>query len=671
MKNLIYLLLCLTSAIASADIHDYIKPTPNWIDPIEWQFKENPKASGTQYILVDSQYKSQDNEPVHYFYHQVQKPLTIDAVNDSGKINIYFDPTYETVEVHELTIYREGKKLDRTLSANYRTLDSEPEANSNLYNGEKQLFVLIQDIRVNDIVEFKYSIIGNNPVFPNKISRSTSLGWGVELDKLHFSIQYPADRHIRYKAFEIELEPEIVQTNNFSKLSVNLEDLPAYQAEENMPSNEYAYPFLQVTEYTDWPDVTLWAKALFTEDIDLSINNPEWKKWINKLEILSTNEDKIIQALFLVQNNIRYVGIEMGINSHKPHAPGETLANRYGDCKDKTLLLVELLKALNIQAEPVLVNTREKSGILNLLPTPNAFNHVITRVKLGDQFYYLDPTLDHQGGTQLKQIGYYNMGAGLPVFTETNLIEMPSTQGTANLRFFNETFTSYSYQAPVKLEVKTIYTGLEAEHQRSRFLNNSLESISKNYLDYYSNLYERVEFLDQISYEDNIELNRFSITEAYLIEGFWEKNEQDNVYEYSVSATEISGLLPVKGSLNRQYSYKLPDNLKVQQNISVVLPVEYYSYDQPSESSVFENDHFKVTVSNQDYGNLVEYQFTYQSLDPVVKNTSIRKHANLAKKAKEYMGYSGWIDAAINEEYAPPALQFYCDLMTQGAQTCN
>ena len=60
-------------------------------------------------------------------------------------------------------------------------------------------------------------------------------------------------------------------------------------------------------------------------------------------------------ALQFVQNKIRYVSLSFGSNAYHPHHPDEVLQNRYGDCKDKSLLLLSLLRAAGIQAWPALV----------------------------------------------------------------------------------------------------------------------------------------------------------------------------------------------------------------------------------------------------------------------------------------------------------------------------
>jgi transglutaminase-like putative cysteine protease len=47
-------------------------------------------------------------------------------------------------------------------------------------------------------------------------------------------------------------------------------------------------------------------------------------------------------ALQFVQNKIRYVSRSFGSNAYHSHHPDEVLQNRYGDCKDNSLLLLLL-----------------------------------------------------------------------------------------------------------------------------------------------------------------------------------------------------------------------------------------------------------------------------------------------------------------------------------------
>ena len=61
-------------------------------------------------------------------------------------------------------------------------------------------------------------------------------------------------------------------------------------------------------------------------------------------------------ALALVQDQVRYVFLGMNEGALVPADAEETWTRRFGDCKGKSALLVALLRALDIDAEPVAVN---------------------------------------------------------------------------------------------------------------------------------------------------------------------------------------------------------------------------------------------------------------------------------------------------------------------------
>jgi hypothetical protein len=90
---------------------------------------------------------------------------------------------------------------------------------------------------------------------------------------------------------------------------------------------------------------------------------------------------RIAAVARLVQTQVRYVAIVLGIGGYQPHPAGEVLAKRYGDCKDHSALLVSMLKAIGIRSYYVLVNTQR--GVVQDMPAPeNEFDHVIIAIQL-------------------------------------------------------------------------------------------------------------------------------------------------------------------------------------------------------------------------------------------------------------------------------------------------
>jgi hypothetical protein len=81
-----------------------------------------------------------------------------------------------------------------------------------------------------------------------------------------------------------------------------------------------------------------------------------------------------------MQQQVRYVGIEIGIGNLQPHAAEEVFRNRYGDCKDKATLMVSMLSAVGIRATWVAVDHRR--GVVDP-GTPSIFgDHMITAIEI-------------------------------------------------------------------------------------------------------------------------------------------------------------------------------------------------------------------------------------------------------------------------------------------------
>lgn len=80
------------------------------------------------------------------------------------------------------------------------------------------------------------------------------------------------------------------------------------------------------------------------------------------------------------RRQVRYVAVEVGIGGFRPHPPQQVMERLWGDCKDKALLLVELLKEAGIEAYPALIRFDPEARVDREFPSPFWFNHMIVAV---------------------------------------------------------------------------------------------------------------------------------------------------------------------------------------------------------------------------------------------------------------------------------------------------
>jgi hypothetical protein len=91
---------------------------------------------------------------------------------------------------------------------------------------------------------------------------------------------------------------------------------------------------------------------------------------------------KLSRITSYIQTNVRYFIIMKGIGGWQPHYAGDIFRNRYGDCKDKTTLLISMLQAIGIRAYYFHVSTER--GVIDPAAPSLMGDHMITAIELPD-----------------------------------------------------------------------------------------------------------------------------------------------------------------------------------------------------------------------------------------------------------------------------------------------
>ena len=163
---------------------------------------------------------------------------------------------------------------------------------------------------------------------------------------------------------------------------------------ENLPKahvdNEVNYPdvlpFLTVSGSASWDQVinTMLPK------IEKAMANS--KQFGALFESLTKREKSMEAALEFVSRKIRYVSRSDGENALFPHHIDETIKNRYGDCKDKSTLLLALLRRFGYAVYPVLVATDRANAERLRVPGTGYFDHMVLCMNPGAGEHCFDPT---------------------------------------------------------------------------------------------------------------------------------------------------------------------------------------------------------------------------------------------------------------------------------------
>ncbi|HXH63011.1 MAG TPA: DUF3857 and transglutaminase domain-containing protein, partial [Gemmatimonadales bacterium] len=147
---------------------------------------------------------------------------------------------------------------------------------------------------------------------------------------------------------------------------------------------------VEITSFRDWTAVATWYAGL--ERPREAATTALGEKAAELVRGKTSLADSIAALFAYVSQQIRYVSLSFGIGHYQPHAAADVMANAYGDCKDKHVLLASLLRSIGVASAPVLIGTEQDAD--STLPTPLAFNHLITLVPLRTDTLWLDATPD-------------------------------------------------------------------------------------------------------------------------------------------------------------------------------------------------------------------------------------------------------------------------------------
>lgn len=619
----------------------------DWIEPVAFNSKANPEdheRTSSYYLLIDEQENTIRRED---YYHYVYKILTTEGIQDMSDLSFEFDPMFQELIFHEVKIIREGTVINR-LNNNIRTVQREQSMDRYLYDGSHTAIINLTDVRVGDIIEYAFTRKGYNPVFEGNISRVIYFDYSVGYEKSYKRIILPTAKghFIKFEGSE-EVGYTKEKIDGGVSYTWSFERMKPVVYDNNFPGWYDPYRYVMLTNFKSWEEVSAWANKLFqVNDADQAQIKLKAESTFKETE----REKYVMEVIRFVQDDIRYLGFETGLNSHKPHPPLKVFEQRFGDCKDKSLLLVTLLRAKGIEAYPVLVSTTLRDKITERLPAANIFNHCVVKMVMDGKSIFIDPTISNQGGS-LDEIAFPNYRAGLIISPSTTAIEnfpdlMVSTISE------EQTFDLMAIGGEAMLTIRTTYTGSEADNQRGEFSRNNLQTVQKNYQDYYANLYSDITKWEDIKIHDNRNDNVFIVEEQYKIPSYWKPlDDNEGVIYAEVYPQTLESFFNVIKTAQRTAPYRLVYPVDYHHSIHINLPEEW---NVEPEDEVIESDfygyEYNVKTSDNTLSILTHYETKSDHIPPAYFEKFAADHQKMMNNLSYRLSYNTNIAKAADSK---------------------
>jgi len=646
MKIKILLTLCLmTLTLHATNKTVTIEKAPAWVRNTVITVPKNIPMddidSGVYFVHVGDQVKAVKGEKTEYYSRFTQLVVNQEGVESVAQINVDYDPLYQELILNSLFIDRNGTRIDKTTSAKITMLQRESNLEERLYDGHLTANIIVDDVRVGDILEYSYTLIGSNPVYKDIFYFNRYLEWGTPIHHQSVRVLWDKPTPLNVKALNIKVKPQVNKLDNFTEYSVELQDTPARYTSSQAPSWHQPYGVVYFYENSTWEEVARWASSLYENVV---WNGSEISALAKRIKLESSSQkEQVSNALEYVQSNIRYLGIEMGTSSHIPSHAKQTLERRYGDCKDKAVLLIAILKALDIEAYPALVNTDISHQLINRPPMVNAFDHVIVKAIVKGKTYWLDPTRTYQIG-ELDSIYQSDYGYTLVVDNKSRELESMKRESNVSKVIVKDFFDlSKGSNKEVRYESNTEYRGYNAEQQRYDLAATGITGLQKQYIDFYNGYYSDIEAVGKFESESDVKSGAVLQKEKYLIKGFWKTSKDKKAYKARFYANAISSYLSKPDVIQRNAPYELRYPIDIKQTITVKFGGDDWLFD--NEEEIVDNKffYFKTKIVFDEKAQILVLDYEYKSKVDHVDVDDISVYLAQRKKAKNLMDY-GIID---------------------------
>lgn len=527
------------AAATAGSLYDF-GARPEWVDVATPEYAaeigNDGLYDGAAVLLFDRQVDvtAAGDEYYEHFAVRVANSTGIDAWS---QIDISVDPGYQVLRIHSLQVVRDGKVIDQRELARITATPQENDLRNRIYNGRYDVDVLFADVRPGDVIEYDYTISSREQLFPGHFSTKLYTGWSQPVLEQRIRILAPRERPLRFRLSNGEVPLVPATHGDVQELFAVQRHVATIPGDPDRPGWYDPWPFLEATDYASWADVTRAVSPLFELEAG---ERPRVAGLVAKIRAGGgTPQEQALRALQFVQDEIAYASISIGRGTHEPADPEVVLERRYGDCKDKALLLATVLGRLGIEAQPALVNTTLGRALDDALPTPYAFDHAIVRARIDGSDYWLDATAPKQY-SPLDPADPPDYERALPVHTaEAGLAVIPEpAPDTRGFDLLMEFDFGDGLEAPASLTMTTRYEGRMADDMRVLLQRGSPEQRQVNYTNYIASYYSGATAAAPIEIEDDPSRNVVEVREFYTLPRAFTRGD-DDALELFLHADEL------------------------------------------------------------------------------------------------------------------------------------
>jgi hypothetical protein len=558
-----------------------------------------------------------------------------DTAKSFSDSSLSYSTFFELRDIEASSLLYEDGKLTEYPIEEFKESD---EASDVFYDDTKTLNFIYPGLKEGAKSRLRYKQIIKNPRFLGAFY----LGDFYPISKGTFKLVVDKDIEMDFKLFNadtIKVDFSKKERRKTIEYTWQVQDIDEYDYEANAPNYREVLPHVvpiirsyksngkTIKVLGELGDLYSWYASL-VQEVNTQEPSPELKAIVDEITAgLTTDLEKVKAIFYWAQQNIKYVAFEYALGGFVPREANEVFNKKYGDCKDNSSIMDEMMEIANIKGDLTWIGTREIPYSYTELPTPAVDNHMILSYTENGKTYFLDatgrytpfgfPTSFIQGKEALIADGDNYRLVEVPVMEAAANAVVDSTRlSIVDKKIIGQSKTVFS--GYVKGDLFESLDNLSSAKNLNEYYNNRLTKGNKSFL------VDEVVENNKFDYDKDFELTyKFEVTDHH-------KSLKDEIYINLNLSQLLSDFVEKE---DRKYPFEM-DYKRAIKFVNILEVPQGYTVDYIPENVSAANDFMSFEITHEVKGQEIIYTHS-ATLDFLTINTDQLKEARAVIKAAQ------------------------------------
>ncbi len=491
------------------------------------------------------------------------------AVQQLSRVELPFDPHTRSLIIHSIAIFRNGNLKNMADLERIEIIRREQGLESGIINGEVSALLLLKDVRIGDVLDVEFSTVDDGSLFADEVSWIQGLSAGYAVGTWNLVWIDQGDRPLRIEGGHDDIGYSETTADGLVTRTWHGRAIPELEPEANLPPDIFPYPILQLTPFDGWGEIV--SRLLEKWDFSAQDRTALDEELADIRQAAGEDEGRLVDlAVAAARDAVRYQNYSPGLLAIVPENVSVVWERRYGDCKEKSLLLVWLLGELGIQAEPVLVASVIGKALPHLLPAPTLFDHVVVRARLGGKTLWIDPTDVYRGGNP-SSWDCLSFHHALPLMEGSDAL-VPIPEHPESFLEVRERVKASRGSSSTAHQVEFAFRGLRADSMRGMADSQGLSGVRRALQGFMESTRSGMEIGEDPIYDDDRVENvvRFEVA-GTRAEGIKPHPSLNNDH-MTIAPFSFAGMLPGVDRLKRTHPLHIGKSDRIEHSVRVEHP---------------------------------------------------------------------------------------------------